>query len=100
MRMLVLALATAVALGGCAAPNTTVRTVDTRPSIALQGAQRNTVLVVDGRPIGEASAYDGNPLVLRIEPGTHEIEIHDMAGQVLFRQTVFVESELKTIVVH
>jgi hypothetical protein len=95
-----LALAAALALAACAGPTTTVRTVDTRPAIAVAGAPGGSLLLVDGVAAGEAAAYDGNPNVLRLEPGTHLVEIRDREGRVLFAQRVFVESELKTIQVH
>jgi hypothetical protein len=95
-----LLLAAAVAAAGCVGPTTTVRTVDTRPAIAFQGAPSGTVLLVDGVAVGDPSSYDGNPNVLRVEPGTHAIEIRDGAGRPVFSQKVFVESELKTVQVH
>jgi hypothetical protein len=100
MRKLALALALALAAAGCAGPTTTVKTVDTRPAIAFAGAPAGTVAYVDGMAVGDPSSFDGQPNVLRVEPGTHEIEIRDRAGQSLFRQRVFVESELKTVQVH
>jgi len=39
-------------------------------------------------------------LVLRLEPGTHEVEIRAQDGKLLFQQRIFVESELKVIQVH
>jgi len=98
--MRTLALALALAAAGCVGPTTTVRTVDTRPALAIAGAPSGTVLYVDGMAIGDPSSYDGQPNVLRVEPGTHEIDIRDRAGQSLFKQRVFVESELKTVQVH
>ncbi len=95
-----LALALALAAAACVGPTTTVRTVDTRPALAFAGAPSGTVLYVDGMAVGDPSAYDGQPNVLRVEPGTHEIDIRDRAGQSLFKQRVFVESELKTVQVH
>jgi hypothetical protein len=93
-------LAAALLLAGCAMPSTTVRTTDTRPSIAIAGGKPGTVLLVDGQLIGDAASYDGNPLVLRLEPGTHEVEIRAQDGKLLFAQKIFVESELKVIQVH
>jgi uncharacterized lipoprotein YmbA len=95
-----LVLAAALALAACAGPTTVVRTVDTRPAIAVVGAPSGAILFLDGVEVGEPSRYDGNPGVLRVEPGTHELELRDRAGAVLFRQRVFVESELKTVKVH
>jgi hypothetical protein len=100
MRCRGLSLPVLLALVGCAMPSTTVRTTDTRPSLAVVGAPSGAVLVVDEKAIGPANEYDGNPTVLRVEPGTHEVEVRDRRGQPVFHQRVFVESELKTIQVH
>ncbi len=97
MRTLAAAL---LALAACAGPTTTLKTVDTRPAIAIAGAPGGTQLFVDGLPVGDADRYDGNPDILRVEPGTHDLEIRNASGAVIFRQRVFVESELKTVQVH
>jgi hypothetical protein len=81
-------------------PSTTVRSTDSRPSLAFEGAPRGSQLFVDGNRIGNAGEYDGQPAVLVVEPGTHVVDVRDTSGKVLFRQTVFVESETKTIQVH
>jgi hypothetical protein len=98
--MKALLLGVFVAAAGCAMPSTTVRTPDTRPSLAVEGAPRGAQLYVDGNAMGEAAAYDGQPAVLIVEPGTHVVDVRDTSGKVLFQQTVFVESETKTIQVH
>ncbi|ACG71662.1 conserved hypothetical protein [Anaeromyxobacter sp. K] len=100
MRNVVFAAAAAALVAGCAMPQTVVKTIESRPSLAVAGAPAGAVLVVDGQPVGDASAYDGNPTVLRVEPGTHQVEIRDPSGAAVYRQTVFVESELKTVRVH
>jgi hypothetical protein len=87
-------------LAACSMPATTVRTADTRPAIAIEGAPAGSRLFIDGNSAGEASAYNGQPGVVRVEPGTHEVDIRDASGRVLFKQKVFVESETKTVVVH
>ena len=98
--MRTIALALTLAAAGCVGPTTTVRTVDTRPAIAVAGAPSGSVLYLDGVEVGDPASYDGQPNVLRVEPGTHELELRDAAGGVVFRQRVFVESELKTVKVH
>ena len=98
MRSLVAAAALAL-LAACAGPSTVVHTVDNRPAIAVVGAPAGAVLFVDGAQVGDAAAYDGNPGVLRVEPGTHLVEIR-VGGQPAFSQKVFVEGELKTVRVH
>jgi hypothetical protein len=91
--------AAVLALAACAGPTTVVRTVDTRPAIALSGAPWGTVLYVDGVPVGDPRDYDGRPNVLRVEPGTHDLELRQ-GDRVVFEERVFVESELKKVVVH
>ncbi len=87
-------------LAACPMPQTVVRTVDTRPSLAVVGAPPGSVLFVDGQRVGDAGAYGGQPNVLTVEPGSHDVEVRDAAGAVVYRQRIFVESELKTIQVH
>ena len=94
------ALAASLALAACAGPTTVVKTVDTRPALAISGAAGGLTLLVDGAAVGDPRSYDGRPNVLRVEPGAHDVELRDGAGAVVFRERVFVESELKTIVVH
>lgn len=98
MRTILAALAVAAGLA-CAGPTTVVRTVDTRPAIAVVGAPAGAVLFLDGLQVGDPADYDGNPGVLRVEAGTHELELR-VDGRAVFTQRVFVESELKTVRVH
>jgi hypothetical protein len=95
-----LALSLVLTLAACAGPTTVVRTVDTRPAMAFAGAPSGTVLYVDGAAVGDPADYDGRPNILRVEPGTHHVEIRNRSGAVLFSKRVFVESELKTVEVH
>jgi hypothetical protein len=98
VRTLIAAAALAATVA-CAGPTTVVRTVDTRPAIAVVGAQPGSTLYLDGVAVGDPADFDGNPGVLRVEPGTHEVEIR-VEGRPAFKQKVFVESELKTVMVH
>jgi len=82
----------------CSMPNTSVRTVDDRPTLAFKGAPENAVLIVDGLNMGNASQYDGEPKVLTVEPGTHMVRV-TFNQEVIFEQRVFVESSLKTITI-
>lgn len=99
MRPVVL-LTIALALAACTMPSTVVRTPDTRPSLAVDGAPPGSTLFVDGTPAGEAALYDGQPNVLRVEPGTHVVVVRDRGGNVVYQQKIYVESELRTITVH
>jgi len=89
-----------LALCSCAMPSTTVRTTDTRPSLAFAGAPEGAKVYLDGLLMGEAEKYDGQPGVLTVEPGTHNIVVKGRDGSVLLEQKVYMESEMKTIKVH
>lgn len=94
------AVVSLVALAACTMPNTTVRTTDTRPSFAIDGAPDGAILYVDGKKIGEANMYDGQPNVLVVEPGTHAVVVKGPDGAPILERKVYVDSELKTIKVH
>ncbi len=89
MKLLVTALFALTVLAGCASPSTTVRAVNERPSIAIDGASKGTILVVDNIPIGPARKYDGKPKVLTLEPGTHLIQLRKN-GTVVYSEKVFL----------
>lgn len=97
MRILILLIGFLI-IASCM-PATTVRTLDTRPSIAIQGAPEGSMLYIDGQKIGMANDYNGQPKTLIIEPGTHTISIKTENGKITHSQTIFVESEFKTIIV-
>lgn len=84
-------------VAGCAMPVTSVRSVDTRPSISVKNAGSKAELLVDGVRVGRASDYD-EPYRLSLDAGTHRISIVE-EGKTVFQQTIFIESEHKTIIV-
>ena len=100
MNKFLVTLVTLLVLAACSMPNTTVRTTDTRPGIAIDGAPDGAILYVDGQRIGEANKYDGQPNVLLVGPGTHTVVVKGADGAHLFDRKVYVESGLKTIKVH
>lgn len=100
MKIFFITILSLVALAACSMPNTTVRTTDTRPSFAIDGAPDGAILYVDGQQVGEANKYDGQPNVLVVEPGTHTVVVKGADGAPLFDRKIYVESELKTIKVH
>ncbi|BDU72014.1 hypothetical protein [Mesoterricola silvestris] len=87
MRTAVLALP--LLLICCADPVTVTRAVDDRPRILLQGVPEGAVLFLDGKPMGSASAYAGNPGVLLVEPGTHLVEVR-LGETLLMSSKVFL----------
>ena len=81
----------------CSMPVTQVRTVDTNPSIVVQGAPVDAILLVDGVSMGSANAYNGQPNALKVIPGTHTVSLVSSNGNTILTQKIFVESEMKTI---
>ncbi len=82
---------------GCAMPVTTVRSVDTRPSISVSGVGEQAELYVDGVKMGRAADFM-EPNQLKLESGTHKVSIME-AGKPTFEQKIFIESEHKAILV-
>jgi hypothetical protein len=83
---------------GCSMPYTSVRTVDERPTLAFINAPNGAMLFIDGVNMGDPGQYDGDPNVLAVEPGTHNVRITS-SDTVVYEQKIFVESALKTITV-
>ena len=88
------------ALAACAMPHTSVRTIESRPSLLVTGAPAGSVLYVDGQAAGATADEGGNPVAVRVEPGAHQVDVRDAGGGLVYQQQVFVESDLKTIQVH
>ena len=87
-------------LSNCSLPITIVETGDSRPVLAIKGAPQNSKLYIDGLMVGNTNDYNGNPRVLLIEPGTHEVSIKTSGGNSIYNQKIFVESGLKTITIN
>lgn len=83
-----LALALPLILLACAQPVTVVRAVDDRPRLLVEGAPAGAQLFIDGKGVGDAAAYAGNPGVLLVEPGTHVVEVK-VGGNLVFSQKLF-----------
>lgn len=81
--------ATLLLLSGCVLPQTTVRTGSPQPSLSVKGAPAGTLLYVDGIAMGLAQQFDGNPNVLAVLEGAHQVEIRQGTNAV-YREKVFV----------
>jgi hypothetical protein len=93
-------IALTLSLGACALPETTVKTGSPRPQLAIKGAPADTILIVDGLAMGPASQYDGNPKVLVVEEGVHQVQIQ-RSGKTIHTEKAFVSNgETKTITVN
>ncbi len=87
------------AIGCNTYPVTNVSAIDSRPTLSFTGAPEGAILLVDGINMGVVSQYNGNPRVLTVQPGTHEVTVL-VNNKTIFQQTVFVESENKVISIH
>jgi hypothetical protein len=83
---------------GCSYPTTNVDAVDSRPTLCFKDAPNDALVFVDGLSMGKATAFNGNPKVLTVLPGTHEVQVI-LGTTVLLKQTVFVQSENKTFTI-
>jgi hypothetical protein len=84
-------------LMGCTYPTTTVKTVESKPQLAIANASPSSVLLINGVPVGSAAAYDGKKSTLQMDRGTHRIEVQDQ-GRTIYSQTIYLGDDLtKTI---
>lgn len=94
-----LVIAMLSALSACALPETTVDSGSAHSGLVVKGAPQGSALYVDGIQVGSADQYTGNPNVLAILRGTHQVEIRD-GSNVIYRDKVYVDSgETRTITV-
>jgi len=84
-------LVLAATLAACSMPQTTVRTGISPPTLMVAGAPSGSVLFVDGLDMGSAGQYDGNPKVLSVLEGTHQIEVR-LGSNVVHHEKAFVSS--------
>lgn len=86
------------ALTGCM-PQTTVRTGMSPPTLMVAGAPTGSVLFVDSLDMGSATQYDGNPKVLAVLEGTHQVEVR-LGSNLVYKEKAFVSSgQSHTVVV-
>ena len=87
--LVIIALA---ALAGCSYPASRTEISDERPSIALSGAPKGSVVFVDGLEMGPATKFDGRNNVLMLEPGNHMIRIL-LGNEVLLTERIFLSGQ-------
>lgn len=96
----VLCLIVVLSFFGCSLPETSVRTGAARPKLAFINTSADMVLVMDGITVGPASRFDGNPGVLIVEEGTHQIEIRRDGKAVHSEKTFVSSSETRIITIN
>jgi hypothetical protein len=89
-RMACLAM-TIGALTGCATPKTSVLSGSERPSLRLIGAPAESVLLLDGQPMGVAHRFDGVTGILAVEEGPHTVEVIN-GGTSILKMPIFAAS--------
>jgi hypothetical protein len=57
----------------------------------VAGAPSGSVLFVDGLDMGSATQYDGNPKVLAVLEGTHQVEVR-LGSNLVYKEKAFVSS--------
>jgi hypothetical protein len=99
MANILLILCVVFMLTGCsfAVVSKTIVT-DTRPTLSFVNAPEGASVAVDGLKVGLAEDFK-LPKVLYVEPGTHQITVYS-GGSKIYEQSIFVDSEHKTINVH
>ena len=88
-----------LALSGCVLPQTTVRTGSTQPSLTVKGAPAGAVLFVDGLAMGAAQQFDGNPKMLAVLEGAHQVEIRQGTNVVYSEKVYVTAGETHTVTV-
>ena len=80
-----------ISLASCTLPQTVVNTGAAQPSLVVKGAPVGSILYVDGLAMGPTEKYNGNPGVLAVLEGVHQVEIRQGTA-VLFHDKAFVTS--------
>lgn len=96
MKYLIILFSLMVLAFGCASPSGGVRVPDKRPSIVVQNAPMDAIVMVDGLDMGLANDYDGKEKALLIESGTHKIEVISRGISIISEQIFLGSGELKT----
>lgn len=81
----------------CSYPVRTVTNSDSRPAIAIVGASGSDVLILDGKVMGSADDFNGEPNTLEVSSGTHVLQVKGKMGQMIHEEKFFIDSNLRTI---
>jgi len=90
----------ALLLSACALPDTTVKTGSPRPTLVIKGAPADSTLIVDGLVMGAAVQFNGDPNVLIVEEGVHQIVIKQVGITIHTEKTVISNGESRTIILN
>ena len=90
----------ALLLSACAVPDTTVKTGSPRPTLVIKGAPADSTLLVDGRLMGPTTQFNGDPNVLILEEGLHQIVIKQAGITIHAEKTVISNGESRTVTIN
>lgn len=98
--VLLAALLSVAALTGCVnTPTQKVQVVDNRPFIMFSAAQRGDVVVLNGIEMGDATEFSAGETGLRIESGTHRLQIRRADETILNQKFYVAEGVSKTFTI-
>lgn len=87
-------------LSACALPDTTVKTGSPRPTLIIKAAPADSILIVDGLAMGAAAQFNGEPNVLILEEGAHQIVIKQAGAIIHTEKTVISNGESRTVTIN
>lgn len=90
----------ALLLSACAVPDTTVKTGSPRPTLVIKGAPADSTLLVDGLLMGSTTQFNGDPNVLILEEGLHQIVIKQAGITIHAEKTVISNGESRTVTIN
>ena len=90
----------ALLLSACAVPDTTVKTGSPRPTLVIKGAPADSTLLVDGLLMGPTTQFNGDPNVLILEEGLHQIVIKQAGITIHAEKTVISNGESRTVTIN
>ena len=57
--------------------------------IIVNGTPAGATVFIDSVPIGQATGADDHPLIIRLAPGNHKVEVH-VGNRVVYREDTYV----------
>lgn len=93
----VLMIVALLAFCGCKTSKVSVQAVGSRPGVIIADAPKGAILFVDSKNVGPATNFGGKKSYLELTPGTHKVVVKELGGRILWRETIYVDDEVKTI---
>jgi hypothetical protein len=76
-------------LVGCST-NTSSIITDERPGVSIVGAESGDKLYIDNVLMGNAKDFNGDPKVLFVESGRHDVMVISKTGAILLSENIYV----------